>query len=90
MYPVICILMEKGLVGIMQYYITPAEPADWESLLIGEESFGTFYSEWGLDALIKIIEEGHEDQIILKDDHNNEWQPQDFVDHLNTLRIKKN
>lgn len=76
----------------MIFYLIPKDPlkADWEYVTIGEESFGTFYAEKGLDALVKSIDRGFEDQISIKDEKGKVWDIQKFLDILETLKIRKN
>jgi hypothetical protein len=72
--------------------MVPKEPekATWEYVLIGDESFGTFYSEMGLDFFLKIVTDGDENEIAITDEKGNDWELQKFIDHLETLTILKN
>tara|TARA_B100001013_G_C24434507_1_gene373136 strand:+ start:119 stop:364 length:246 start_codon:yes stop_codon:yes gene_type:complete len=64
----------------------------FETNVLGEESFETFYPSIGFTVLNKIINENPEvlETIKILDEHKNPYTLTEFVDKLSQWKIKKN
>ena len=64
----------------------------FETTVLGEESFETFYPSIGFTVLNKIINENPEvlETIKILDEHKNPYTLTEFVDKLSQWKIKKN
>ena len=64
----------------------------FETNVLGEESFETFYPSIGFTVLNKIINENPEvlETIEILDEHKNPYTLTEFVDKLSQWKIKKN
>ena len=64
----------------------------FETNVLGEESFETFYPSIGFVVLNKIINENPEvlETIEILDEHKNSYTLTEFVDKLSQWKIKKN
>ena len=64
----------------------------FETNVLGEESFETFYPSIGFTVLNKIINENPEvlETIKILDEHKNPYTLTEFVDKLAQWKIKKN
>ena len=64
----------------------------FETNVLGEESFETFYPSIGFTVLNKIINENPEvlETIEILDEHKNSYTLTEFVDKLSQWKIKKN
>ena len=64
----------------------------FETNVLGEESFETFYPSIGFTVLNKIINENPEvlETIKIHDEHKNSYTLTEFVDKLEQWKIKKN
>ena len=64
----------------------------FETNVLGEESFETFYPSIGFTVLNKIINENPEvlETIKILDEHKNPYTLTEFVDKLSLWKIKKN
>ena len=78
--------------GSMFYLLTPNMDYPIE---MGEVSFGTFYSYGGIVMLKNILTISEKDskllsQIEIKDDRNNTYTAEEFVDMLSNLKVVDN
>lgn len=67
------------------------EDALYSSNILGEESFGNFYPEQGMQALLNIVNNKPEllEHIIIKDDHSKNYTLTEFFDKIKDLTVKK-
>ena len=78
----------------MTYYLLlegdTEEDALYDTNILGEESFGTFYPSGGFIVLNKIINEKPEllESIKIFDDHKNSYTLTKFLDELEQWKIK--
>ena len=78
----------------MTYYLLlegdTEEDALYDTNILGEESFGTFYPSGGFIMLNKIINEKPEllESIQILDDHKNSYTLTKFLDELEQWKIK--
>ncbi len=78
----------------MTYYLLlendTEEDALYDTNILGEESFGTFYPSVGFMMLNRIINEKPEllESIQILDDHKNSYTLTNFLDKLELWRIK--
>ena len=78
----------------MTYYLLlegdTEEDALYDTNILGEESFGTFYPSGGFIVLNKIINEKPEllESIQILDDHKNSYTLTKFLDELEQWKIK--
>ena len=65
----------------------------YETNVLGEESFGVFYTSMGLGLLNKIIQDVEDDALLedirILDDHKTSHSITEFLDKLDKWRIKK-
>ena len=63
----------------------------FSSNIIGEESFGVFYPEQGMDVLMKLANNKSKvlEQIRIKDEVGKSYTLEDFISILDKLKIKK-
>ena len=64
--------------------------AMYETNMLGEESFNTFYPSLGLNLLNKIVNTKPEllDSLQIKDEQNKQYTITEFLDKLNDWKIK--
>ena len=78
----------------MTYYLLlegdKEEDALYDSNILGDESFGTFYPSGGFIVLNRIINEKPEllESIKILDDHKNSYTLTKFLDELEQWKIK--
>jgi hypothetical protein len=78
----------------MTYYLLlendTEEDALYDTNILGEESFGTFYPSVGFMMLNRIINEKPEllESIQILDDHKNSYTLTNFLDELEQWKIK--
>ena len=62
----------------------------YETNMLGEESFNTFYPSLGLNLLSKIVNTKPEllDSLQIKDEQNKQYTITEFLDKLNDWKIK--
>ncbi len=62
----------------------------YETNMLGEESFNTFYPSLGLNLLNKIVNTKPEllDSLQIKDEQNKQYTITEFLDKLNDWKIK--
>ena len=78
----------------MTYYLLLSEDTEEDALydtnILGEESFGTFYPSVGFMMLNRIINEKPEllESIQILDDHKNSYTLTNFLDELEQWKIK--
>ena len=78
----------------MTYYLIlegdTEEDALYDTNILGEESFGTFYPSVGFMMLNRIINEKPEllESIQILDDHKNSYTLTNFLDELEQWKIK--
>ena len=62
----------------------------YETNMLGEESFNTFYPSLGLNLLSKIVNTKPEllDSLQIKDEQNKHYTITEFLDKLNDWKIK--
>ncbi len=78
----------------MTYYLLlegdTEEDALYDTNILGEESFGTFYPSIGFIMLNRIINEKPEllESIQILDDHKNSYTLTNFLDELEQWKIK--
>ena len=78
----------------MTYYLLlegdTEEDAMYDTNILGEESFGTFYPSVGFMMLNRIINEKPEllESIQILDDHKNSYTLTNFLDELEQWKIK--
>ncbi len=78
----------------MTYYLLLSEDTEEDALydtnILGEESFGTFYPSVGFMMLNRIINEKPEllESIQILDDHKNSYTLTNFLDELEKWKIK--
>ena len=78
----------------MTYYLLlegdTEEDALYDTNILGEESFGTFYPSVGFMMLNRIINEKPEllESIQILDDHKNSYTLTNFLDELEKWKIK--
>ncbi len=78
----------------MTYYLLlegdTEEDALYDTNILGEESFGTFYPSIGFIMLNRIINDKPEllESIQIRDDHKNSYTLTNFLDELEKWKIK--
>jgi len=78
----------------MTYYLLlegdTEEDALYDTNILGEESFGTFYPSIGFVMLNRIVNEKPEllETIKILDDHKNSYTLTDFLDEMGKWKIK--
>ena len=63
----------------------------FSSNIIGEESFGVFYPEQGMDVLMKLANQKSEvlEHLRIKDEAGKSYTLEDFISILDKLKIKR-
>ena len=79
----------------MTYYLLldgdTEKEAYFSSNIIGEESFGVFHPEQGMDVLMRLANNKSKvlEQIRIKDEAGKSYTLEDFISILDKLKIKK-
>ena len=84
-----------GYFSKMTYYLLlegdTEEDALYDSNILGDESFGVFYPEQGMDVLMKLANNKSKvlEHIRIKDEVGKSYTLEDFISILDKLKIKR-
>jgi len=75
----------------MTYYVMLPNDTEKSALTLGEESFGTFYPERGMEALLGIVNQSPElvSQVKIMDERAKTLTLTEFFDIIKDLKIRK-